>query len=183
MQFAMPKIENATQEIQMANNYPTIRFFTFGQNTSSKAPLNDLQTIRQKWCVASNTTIAGGSGFSYFSAVCWIFGRTIFDKLGGKVPLGLVSSNWGGTPVEHWSPPDSFASCGRTDTDSTLYNAMIHPFVVGPMALTGFAWYQGEANTRNATTASMYSCLFPAMISGWRKAFNSPTAYFGYVQV
>jgi hypothetical protein len=24
------------------------------------------------------------------------------------------------------------------------YNAMVHPFTVGPMALSGFAWYQGE---------------------------------------
>jgi hypothetical protein len=29
---------------------------------------------------------------------------------------------------------------------------MIAPFAVGPMALTGFTWYQGEANTANAAT-------------------------------
>jgi hypothetical protein len=91
MQFA---IANASEEIQMANAYPLIRLFTVGQKTSSKTPLNDLQTIQQNWSVTSNTTIAGGGGFGYFSAVCWIFGRTIFDKLGGKVPLGLVNNNW-----------------------------------------------------------------------------------------
>jgi hypothetical protein len=95
----------------------------------------------------------------------------------------LVNNNWGGTPVEHWSTPDAFASCGRNDNDGSLYNAMIHPYVVGPMALTGFTWYQGEKNTRDQNSADMYGCLFPAMIAGWRKVFNNPSAYFGYVQL
>jgi sialate O-acetylesterase len=90
MQFAMPAIENATAEAALADKYPTIRLFTVGQKTSSKIPLHDLQTIEQNWTVASHTTIAGGGRFGYFSAVCWIFGRTIHDKLGGKVPLGYV---------------------------------------------------------------------------------------------
>ena len=41
------------------------------------------------------------------------------------------------------------------------YNAMILPYAEGPMALTGVTWYQGEANTANATTAEQYGCLFP----------------------
>ena len=45
---------------------------------------------------------------------------------------------------------------------------MIHPYVVGPMALTGFTWYQGEANTRDQASADAYGCLFPAMIETWR---------------
>jgi sialate O-acetylesterase len=98
MQFAIPAIENATEEIEKANAYPLIRLFTVGQGTGGalrgENPLNDLQTIQQNWSVTSNKTIAGDGGFGYFSAVCWIFGRTIFDKLGGKVPLGLVSNNW-----------------------------------------------------------------------------------------
>ena len=35
------------------------------------------------------------------SAVCVLFAREVFDKL--EVPMGLVSSDWGGTPVEAWS--------------------------------------------------------------------------------
>jgi hypothetical protein len=153
MEFTVGGLTNATEEIQKANAYPLIRLFTVGQGTGktarAKNPLEDLQTIQQNWSVTSNKTI---NGDNIFSAVCWIFGRTIFDKLGGKVPLGLVSNNWvgssceiysyvhttfpyscgsspflylkGGTPIEHWATPDAFASCGRTDTDSYLYNAM-----------------------------------------------------------
>jgi hypothetical protein len=29
----------------------------------------------------------------------------------------------------------------------------------------------------------MYDCLFPAMITGWRRAFKNPDAYFGFVQL
>merc|ERR1719240_217710 len=57
---------------------------------------------------------------------------------------------------------------------------MIHPFTVGPMALTGFTWYQGEANTGRA---DQYACLFPAMIKQWRKSFQNEKAYFGFVQL
>ena len=32
--------------------------------------------------------------------------------------------------------------------DSTLYNAMIAPYTIGPMALTGFTWYQVRLRDR-----------------------------------
>ena len=60
---------------------------------------------------------------------------------------------------------------------------MINPFTVGPMALTGFIWYQGESNTNNQETADAYACLFPAMITAWRSAFGLPSAFFGFIQL
>jgi sialate O-acetylesterase len=98
MQFAMPAIANATEEIQKADAYPLIRLFTVGQGTTSSFPLNDLRTVQQNWSVTSAGTIARDGEFGYFSAVCWIFGRTVFDKLGGKVPLGLVNNAWVSKP-------------------------------------------------------------------------------------
>jgi len=49
-----------------------------------------------------------GSG-NYFSAVCWLFGRDMYEYLG--YPIGLVATDWGGTPVEAWSSPDALAKC------------------------------------------------------------------------
>ncbi len=212
MQFSLGGTANATQEAEKANGYPNIRVFTVGQGTSSKTPLSDLATIEQPWAVATNKSVDNGGAFDFFSSVCWFFGKGVHDGLGGATPVGLISNNWGGTPVEHWADSAAFARCNRSDTDSTLYNSMIHPYEVGPMALTGFTWYQGgayrcgtpppplpplpltlappppthshaEANTANAATANAYACLFPSMIQSWRTNFGVPSAYFGFIQL
>jgi sialate O-acetylesterase len=204
MQFSMPAIENASAEAVLADSYPLIRLFTVGWGTASKILLDDLQTIEQAWSVADHTSIGGTgtsvAGFGYFSAVCWIFGREVFDALGGSVPIGLISSNFAGTAIESWSTKEASQECNVTSIDSILYNAMINPYAVGPMALVGFTWYQGETNVdehpvnkpngkwwkpsgREAEGAPRYACTFPAMIKEWRRAFKNPDAYFGFVQL
>ena len=111
--------------------------------------LLDLQTVWEPWQVASNTTIREDFGpghtlFSTFSAVCWFFGRGVADALarraGTPVPVGLISNNWGGTKLEVWTPPDAYGACGRAVEAAPMYNAMIVPYTVGPMALAGFTW-------------------------------------------
>jgi hypothetical protein len=37
--------------------------------------------------------------------------RDIHDALGGTVPIGLISSNWGGTQVQQWQPLESMVDC------------------------------------------------------------------------
>ena len=107
MEFSMPAVANASSERQLANKYPNIRFLTVGHRTSSPTPLRDLQTVWEPWQVASNETIDKDYSptshlFATFSAVCWLFGRQLSDALSpkGEVPIGLISSNWGGTKLE-----------------------------------------------------------------------------------
>ena len=149
MEMAVPAVTNSSTEAQTANAYPHIRIFSVGHGTSSATPLLDLQTVWEPWQVASNTTIREDFGpghtlFSTFSAVCWFFGRSVADALarraGAPVPVGLVSNNWGGTKLEVWTPPDAFGACGRAVEAAPMYNAMIVPYTVGPMALAGFTW-------------------------------------------
>ena len=45
-----------------------------------------------------------------FSAVCWLYGKYLYNQL--KVPIGLVHSAWGGTPVEAWSSYEALHHCG-----------------------------------------------------------------------
>merc|ERR1719446_200146 len=89
--------------------------------------------------------------------------------------------------IEMWTTPTAIESCGRdpaTLPTGTKYNAMMHPYTVGPMAISGFAWCQGESNTRpEKSVADQYACGFQAMISEWRKVFKNPDAFFGFVQL
>lgn len=147
----------------------------------------------------------------YFSATCWFFGRDLANALGSNVPIGLLSTCYGGTNVEAWSSPDSLKKCGwvnppladeeRTTrgamevaeeaplignpdvNPSSLYNDMIFPLL--NMTIKGAIWYQGEANVFNP---SNYSCTFPAMIADWRVKWaaasgTSPNFPFGFVQL
>lgn len=41
-----------------------------------------------------------------FSAIGYFYGKSLFDKL--SVPIGLIQSAWGGTPVEAWIERDDF---------------------------------------------------------------------------
>merc|ERR1740138_269372 len=91
-----------------------IRLFSVGQRTKSNTPLDDLQTIEETWSVASNTSVANGGRFGYFSAVCWIYGRELFDALDGKVPIGLISNSWGGTRLESWTIPEVLEACNHS---------------------------------------------------------------------
>ncbi|EOD38950.1 hypothetical protein EMIHUDRAFT_460424 [Emiliania huxleyi CCMP1516] len=118
-----------------------------------------------------------------FSATCWFFGRDLYSVLSPTVPIGLIESDVGGTPDEHWSSPDAIRACdiarpwgmpttlSRPSTvDSVLWNAM----VVGLLRTTisGVAWYQGE---NNAAEPRRYSCSFPAMIEDWRAKWHALT--------
>ena len=146
----MPAVANRTIGQQAANAFPTIRFFSVGHRTASPTPLKDLQTVWEPWQVASNTTLdkdfgPGHTLFSTFSAVCWLFGKELSERLSptGEVPIGLISNNWGGTKVEVWTPKTAYPACNRTGYDGPMYNAMILPYAHGPMALSGVTWYQG----------------------------------------
>jgi sialate O-acetylesterase len=101
-------------------------------------------------------------------------------------PFDSRHSNWGGTPIECWSDSATLDECPGANrdptTDSTMSNAMIVPFTspsLSPFPLSGFVWYQGEANAGSPA----YACELPALIASWRSAFASPTAWFGIVQL
>jgi len=149
-------------------------------------------------CSGATNRLSTCSEFGYFSALCWHFGKKIYDANDGKVPVGLVSSNWGGTPLEDWATADAFKACGgfkpeprgtcRTAVparggNGELWNSMLAPLAHGPTQLSGMLWWQGEANTKGLHCAKSYQCMFKAMISGWRAAFRQPEAFFGFVQL
>nr|XP_020455900.1 sialate O-acetylesterase isoform X1 [Monopterus albus] len=184
MYFKTSQIFNASEELALAAKYPHVRTFMAALNQSG-TELIDLIQVELPWSVPTEKILAE------FSAVCWLFGRYMFDKL--KYPIGLVESCWGGTAVECWSSSRALKQCGLEPTgdntltdNSILWNAMIHPLL--NMTLKGAIWYQGEANA--GYHQDKYNCSFPAMIDDWRMAFHQgsggQTALdfpFGFVQL
>ena len=61
------------------------------------------------------TDSLGHKPWSYFSAVCWLYGRNLHRTFNYKIPIGLVASTWGGTAIELWSSTDALKQCNITE--------------------------------------------------------------------
>jgi sialate O-acetylesterase len=80
---------------QAAADLPKIRMFTEGSPASTTP-----QTVgKGKWVVCQPSTVGTFSGTLYF------FGRELHTQL--KVPVGLINSSVGGTPIESWISPEA----------------------------------------------------------------------------
>lgn len=86
MALPLEYIFNATQEIALAPKYPNVRLMVVDSIRSSTVPLRDVPKMAINWTMPTVELLP------YFSAVCWLTGRRIFDALGGKVPIGLIES-------------------------------------------------------------------------------------------
>jgi sialate O-acetylesterase len=85
---------NADAEIAAATDGRIRHFKTTRTIAHPAAP-----TVSGSWAVASPET-AG-----HFSAIGYFFARDVIREVG--VPIGLLNSTWGGTPVESWLPQAS----------------------------------------------------------------------------
>ena len=76
---------------QAAANLPNIRMF----RESSAAATEPQESGTGKWEVCNSETVGG------FSATAFFFGRELHKTL--KLPVGLINSSVGGTPIEAWT--------------------------------------------------------------------------------
>ena len=81
---------NKEQEIA-ASDLPKIRMFTVAR-VPAKEPQDN---CKGEWQVSGPKTVAG------FSATAYFFGRELHKQL--DVPVGLINSSWGGTPIQTWT--------------------------------------------------------------------------------
>ncbi len=107
-------------ERETANaNYPMIRFYNTAA-AKSVAPLGPVKEIAGPgWEVCSPATV------KKFSAAGYFFGRQLFHDL--EVPVGLVNSSWGGTPIESWISKDGYEKAGRTKELAQINHANLPP--------------------------------------------------------
>ena len=136
MAFSLPANTNSTEEVAKGVTYTSMRVMTVGTKTSSKVLLQDLQTVQEVWSVPSTKVLSLNGRFGQFSSVCWFFGKQIYEKLNKTVPIGLVSDNWGGTPVESWS---TAASQSITNHKSKWRNVWIRD-----VCWSEHLWYWGQ---------------------------------------
>ena len=108
----MPKdsILNSSTEIKNAN-FPNIRLFNVTKDYASSPTSN----CEGQWKVCNSENAA------QFSAVAYFFAQNLNKSI--DVPIGLIQSTWGGTPVESWMPAEYASKIERfKNIQKTLEN-------------------------------------------------------------
>ena len=177
---------------------------------------------RQKpqWRTASSVITSSYIYPAAFSAVCWYTGKALFNELasgggaGGKgagteIPVGLMQTSVGGSPIEYWLPPNATFDVATTDgtsttktnsfpvnvnacerdvpqcdnqfNDSYFFVDIVQQLV--PHTFGSFVWDQAERDVKCPTSLAKYACMQRLLLSSWRSAFRSPKAVFVAVQL
>jgi sialate O-acetylesterase len=192
------KLESAKQDIKAAA-LASIRFRRVKEDESRK-PMNDIPE-GTGWTVCSADTVAG------FSAAAFYFARILHREVG--VPVGIIDSSRGGTPIEPFIPREAFTShptlrrelelgdledltgiwklpggVRARDTNwlpGRLFHSRIAP--ITRFAVRGVIWYQGESNCGDGEDPRDYRHKMRALINGWRSAIGEERLPFYFVQL
>ncbi|TDQ19171.1 sialate O-acetylesterase [Algoriphagus boseongensis] len=84
-------VVGAEEEFNL-QEFPNIRFF--------KVP-NDYSAVEKSDVSGGEWKVANAENLPDFSAVAWFFAKK--NSLEKNVPVGIIESNWGGTPAEGWT--------------------------------------------------------------------------------
>ncbi len=171
-------IEGGLEAIVNADD-PDLRIFRVNRN-STLVPDKD---------VSGSWKISNSENAQDFSAVAYFFARQLQKKL--DVPVGIITSSWGGSKVQAWlgkksvakfenlEIPDKLGSSGKDKrtTPTSLYNGMLYP--LKDFAIKGILWYQGESDRETEN----YEQLFKELITSWRAQWHNDTLPFNFVQI
>ena len=181
--FTSQPVEGGTDYIINAKPSRPIRMCTVKRAVS----LKPLDSCEGTWEENNPESVAKTSAVAYF------FALKLQDAL--NVPVGLLISDWGGTPIEAWMNRESLEKdfSGEFDLSfldgdvlpekpqkrpCTLFNGQVAPLI--PFTFKGMLWYQGEDNRKRA---EQYSRLQPAYVAMMREQFQAPDAPFYFVQI
>jgi sialate O-acetylesterase len=90
MAMTVSRAANFEEEAKTAT-WPRIRMLTVARQAAEKPTAK----CEGEWVVCTPDSVAG------FSATAYFFGRKLHEEL--DVPVGLITSAWGGTAVEAWT--------------------------------------------------------------------------------
>ncbi|HTN76032.1 MAG TPA: sialate O-acetylesterase [Pirellulaceae bacterium] len=196
-QVAERLVDVKTQVTQA--NLPAVRFCR-SQQGDSVEPLTELAS-NSEWIVSTPGTTPA------FSAAAFFFARKLHQEL--QIPIGVIDSSRGGTPIEPFIPRDAFEShptlrkelelgdqhdlAGLTKLvggvyardanwlPARLFNSRIAP--IARFHVAGLVWYQGESNCGHAEDPRDYQHKMRALVSGWRAALHNEQLPVYFVQL
>jgi len=159
MEWHLRSTHGAVKAIAAAK-HPNIRLFHVPKVQKPKPDKN----VNASWKTCAPETVPAFSGVLYY------FGLKLHEEL--DVPVGLINSSWGGSPIEPWTVTDK-GSGG-------MYNGMIAP--LQPFSVRGAIWYQGETNVMHKNGLAYFGKM-KALIEGWRKTWGNDKLSFYFVQI
>ncbi|HXB57965.1 MAG TPA: sialate O-acetylesterase, partial [Candidatus Acidoferrales bacterium] len=178
MEFGMGNVNNSAQEIASAN-HPNIRLLLVQHDWLSQ-PTNDI--IGQwKTCTPQSVTEGGWNGFS---AVAYFFGRELHEKL--DVPVGLIESDWGGTRIESWTPPEGFAEVPALQDESKKVelgdpHSPAHQQLLGQTLDQYDAWVKSARDAMAAETVVPPVPNYPNELQGPQDLQQETALYNGMI--
>lgn len=177
-----------------------LRFF-LQPNWPSAEPCSD---SGGNWVKADSSSVMG------WSAVALSFALELRKKL--NVPVGIISSNWGGTAIESWIPRSRLATDSLTLPILNRFKQFQKALINREPTETRFPWcwdVPGQRHTpgdlyngmiaphipfvikgviwyqgeSNSYRSKQYEHLFPMLISSWREMWQNPKMKFYFVQL
>lgn len=172
-------------EAEFANaDFPMIRFFKV-ENDYSAVEKSDVREGAWK--------VANAENLPDFSAVAWFFAKQ--NHLEKNVPVGIIESNWGGTPAEGWTEAEVLASiqdrsytkeANEVIADSVKWETILaenekRREVRDQMVARPDSLLAGEVSSLNYNEGNWRTISLPAAnplehIAWVRKKFNLPSA-------
>ena len=180
--YAAPKngTDLSADEVNKPNKPSAIRYLYV------ERVLNKFPELPTKGWKDGNDTIV-----RYVSAIGYFFAKEIYEKT--NVPIGIISTSWGGTRIEQWTPASAYKQYGAfkqfitSDTfkidgmhPGQMFKGMIEPLI--PFSIKGVLWYQGESNCMIEDQAT-YLEKFGVFVKSWRTLFNGDPLPFYTVQI
>ena len=115
MQWGVNSSTNAAQEIAAAK-FPKIRLFMIPLVPSG----TPAEHVQAQWVECSPETVGGSS------AVLFFFGREIHQKL--DMPVGLITTAWGGTRIQPWIPPQGYTAIPELEGEKNEWLGMLNGY-------------------------------------------------------
>ncbi len=117
MEFKVKEALTKFPQEDKLKQYPDVRQFKINRHYMFKGPQPDIDS--GNWLIASKETVGE------FSAVAWFFAKDLYQRY--QVPIGIISSNVGATPVESWMSVESLEN--YPETQALAYNLADSKFI------------------------------------------------------